>query len=297
MGYTPEDWDEIRANFTDSSFLEFELGNLAENAGVKWPIKGKEETPAKYINYSFNGLSIIPAIKEKPELIDTLIDILKDTMAFDDPFGDMVDHVDETSQKNEDIYRSMTKIEIPVEFPIDLVNFTPDTKELCENEKITNLKEFVDLSQHIAQNVVVGGEIRSFLNTFANTDEKGIAEVMPFRVGRRGLYYAEALGLMATDLEKHHLISFSVESFTERQAAKIIERVARVRDYFKEEAAQIEQMLADFESLDRFFHYLENPVVEKKALRCLEFEYEARNGPRKKPGLFSKLAGIFKGKK
>ncbi len=113
MGYTAEDWDEIRANFMDSSFLEFELDKLAQNAGVVWPMKGKEETPAKYINYSFNGLSIIPAIKQKPELIDRLIDILKDTMAFDDPFGDMVEHVDETSKKNEDIYRSMTKNEPP----------------------------------------------------------------------------------------------------------------------------------------------------------------------------------------
>src|SRR6185503_7450835 len=101
MKSTAKDWDEIRTAFATSLMVDTSLNSLAQNLdGPEWPIKGKDETPAKYIDLSFNEVVEMLQLKgQKPERIDQLISLLKETLAFDSPFGEMVEQTQAASEK------------------------------------------------------------------------------------------------------------------------------------------------------------------------------------------------------
>ena len=51
--YTDKDWDEVRSAFASSIMVNTALSSLAQNLdGPDWPVKGKDETPAKYVDLS-----------------------------------------------------------------------------------------------------------------------------------------------------------------------------------------------------------------------------------------------------
>src|SRR5688572_18466164 len=52
---TPKDWDDVRSAFASSIMVDTSLNSLAQNLdGPEWPIKSKEDTPAKYIDLHFD---------------------------------------------------------------------------------------------------------------------------------------------------------------------------------------------------------------------------------------------------
>ena len=93
MKSTAKDWDEVRAAFSTSIMVDTALSSLAQNLdAADWPIKGKTETPAVYIDLNFEEVVEMLQLKgQKPDRIDQLVSILKETLAFDSPFGDMVE--------------------------------------------------------------------------------------------------------------------------------------------------------------------------------------------------------------
>jgi len=51
---TAQDWNEVRAAFATSIMVNTALGSLAQNLdGPDWPIAGRDETPAAYVDLSF----------------------------------------------------------------------------------------------------------------------------------------------------------------------------------------------------------------------------------------------------
>ena len=77
------------AAFASSIMVDTALNSLAQNLdGPEWPIKGKEETPAKYIDLTFDEVVELLQLKgQSPERFDQLISLLRETLAFDSPFG------------------------------------------------------------------------------------------------------------------------------------------------------------------------------------------------------------------
>ena len=69
------------------------LSSLAQNLeGLYWPIKGKEESPSIYIDLTLDEVKDLLVMKGYPDKEGLLISILKDTLSFDDPFGEMLEH-------------------------------------------------------------------------------------------------------------------------------------------------------------------------------------------------------------
>ena len=89
--FTAKDWDEVRKAFADSIMIKTPLTSLAQNLdGPDWPVKGKDETPAAYIELSYDEMVGMLGIKGIPTTkADFLISLLKDTLSFDSPFGEM----------------------------------------------------------------------------------------------------------------------------------------------------------------------------------------------------------------
>ena len=77
--FTAKDWDEIRSAFAASIMVNTPLSSLAQNLdGPDWPVRGKEETPAAYIDLSYDELLAMLAMKGMtPARADFLITLLK----------------------------------------------------------------------------------------------------------------------------------------------------------------------------------------------------------------------------
>jgi len=61
---TAKEWDEIRSAFATSIMINTSLSSLAQNLdGPDWPIKGKDETPATYIDYNHEEVIELLALK------------------------------------------------------------------------------------------------------------------------------------------------------------------------------------------------------------------------------------------
>ncbi len=315
---TAAEWDEVRKTFRTSIMAEVKLSGLAENVGADaWPVKGAEETPAKYLGMTYDELHMMPEIGPKPERIGLLIEILRETLAFDDPFGDMVEQVEESSQQEDNIIKNVNKLEIPMDFPIFLTALTPDTKKFCVKEELSNIKQFVDFSQHIAENIVVGGDFRSFLNSLAHIDEDGIATYLPFRKGSKGFHMAEAISQVIGELKDNQRLALvkhfggnltdSEERVLRKLSAEELEQleksvgasIAQYSEWFKKDQDELSNIATDTRALERYFIVLKNERREFLALNCLNLYFESIGietalSTKKKGGLFGAFSRMFK---
>ena len=194
--FSPREWDVVRTAFHTSIMIDTTLAGLAENLNVPaWPLKGEDETPAKYIDLSYRELCAMPGLAGRSDRIDLLITILQETLAFDEPFGDMVTNDALVDERDNPILKNLGKLGIPEEFPISLIALTPETREFCNLENITTLKAFAVFAQGISHNVILGGDFRSLLNSLSHIDEQTLAQFFPFRPGEKGLHLLEGIAL------------------------------------------------------------------------------------------------------
>ena len=270
MKSTAKDWDDVRSAFATSIMVDTSINSLAQNLdGPEWPIKSKDDTPAKYIDLSFEEVLEFLQLKgQSPERVDQLVGILKETLAFDTPFGDMMEQTQAASERDNTLLKNLARLGIPENFPIELTSLEPATLEFCKLESLSTLGEFAVFAQSMSQNVIVGGDFRKLLNALSHVDEDALAEALPFRRGQKGLHLVEAVAL----------------------AARTNDGPARTElatTWFSNEIAAIEKELAAGGSLERYFVALGDPALEKRAVDLLRPHLRMPAAPEKKrAGLF-----------
>lgn len=192
---TPKDWDDVRAAFATSIMINTSLSSLAQNLdGPDWPIKGKDETPAAYVDYNHEEVLEMLALKgQDASRFDQLVAILRDTLAFDAPFGEMVEQVAASAEKDNPFLKNLARLGVPEDLPLSLVMLSADTKEFCTLEQLKTIGEFAVFAQTMSQNVIVGGDFRELLNGLAHVDEEGLQKFLPLRTGEKGVFLLEAL--------------------------------------------------------------------------------------------------------
>lgn len=265
------------------------LSSLAENLdGPEWPGAGKKDTPADYIDLSYNeAMGMLTSKGYAPDSMEQLIEILRETLAFDDPFGDMVEHSEAAAEAENPILENLKKLEIPEDFPIALSSLAKDAKEFCELEKLSTLAEFAVFAQGMSQNIIVGGDFKTLLNALSHIDEQAIAKFLPFRPGAKGLHLVEAIGGVARglrNLEKDKLKEGGEPSI--ETAASVGKMVA----YFPEDLAAIKARVAGGGEVTREVMVLQDPSVEPIVERLLRDHLPAAE-PEKKSGWFGRLFG------
>jgi len=317
--FTSTEWDEIRKKFRHSIMADTSLVSLAQNLDTKeWPVKGEEEKPSKYIDFTYEELLLMPEIAGSGDKADHLIGILKETLAFDDPFGDMVAEVEKTAAKDNPILKTLSRLGIPDTYPLLLANFSEGTRIVCSSEGIKTIGEFANLGQQMSTRVVLGGDFRSALNALTHGDEEGIGQFLPYRKGTTGLHLAEAIGLIAAGLPRDIQLALAKAygaklGAADAAAAKVLTKdqiekhetvlratVASALDWFKDEKAALQQHLADGGTYERYFVVLNDPAREAIAVRqasaALKGTFTAKaSAPapteEKKGGMFSRLFG------
>lgn len=252
MKSTAKDWDDVRSAFASSIMVDTSLNSLAQNLDApEWPIKSKDDTPAKYIDLSFEEVVEVLQLKgQPPEAVDRLISILRETLAFDTPFGDMVEQTQAASERDNPLLKNLAKLGIPANFPMALTALEAGTLEFCKLEKLSTLGEFAVFAQGMSQNVIVGGDFRKLLNALSHVDENAVAEVLPFRRGEKGLHLVEAIAQAARSNDG-------------------AERAELATTWFQDDLATLDRDLANGGSLERHFATLRNPQLEQRAVALL----------------------------
>ena len=307
--YTAEEWEYFRKRFFNSMLNDTQVAALGQNVGVSWPFKGSDETPAKYIEFDFEELKSVPGLIGKMARIKKLMDILRETLAFDDPFSDMVETVDAETAKDNAFERILTKLEIPSNYPASLIHFSAETEELLKAEGIETLLQAIQFAQNLARTVVIGGDLKSFLNSLVNTDMVNIIKHLPYRSNERSLHLAEAVGLIVRDLDESvqlELLSQVGVSLTddEEEILKCASpiafdkalKTALVRfdalcKWFTEEATDLELICTTSGSVERYFMPMNEPRLERVAAMLARAKFgNTKNAGR---GLFGKISGLF----
>ncbi len=323
--YTPNDWDEVRKKFRNSIMADTSLVSLAQNLDMKeWPISGDEEKPSKYMDFTYDELMMMPEIEGKSDRADHLVQIFKETLAFDDPFGDMVAQVEQSSTKENPILKTLGRLGIPENFPLQLTNLSEGTRAVCSSEGIKTVGEFANLGQQMSTRVVLGGDFRNALNALTHGDEEGIGKFLPYRKGTNGLHLAEAIGLVVSSLSRMDQVGLgkfygaklgagdavTVAPITKEQAdkleASLRPNTIAAFDWFKDQKTVLLRSVGEGLTLERFFLVLNDPAREAVAVRLtatvLQSDLGAVRGANagsaagsaaepKKKGLFSRLFG------
>jgi len=274
-------WEKVRQAFKTSIMVNTALSSLAQNLdGPDWPVTGADEKPAKYLDLSYDALVAMPELAGHPKRVELLINILKETQAFDDPFGEMVSETAETANKDNPILKNMAKLGIPEDFPLSLVALLPETRDYCNLENISTLRDFALFAQNLSQTVVVSGDFRAFLNALSHIDEPTLTLYMPFRPGAKGMHLLEGVALTVraqpddvqaalakrfgarlgtSDLDSaahaSNLETAATEQMLTQQAAVYIE-------YFQADLATLQQQVDDGVPLSRLAAVLNNPILE-----------------------------------
>ncbi len=280
--YTVRDWNEVRSAFSSSILVDTPLSSLAQNLeGVDWPIKGEDETAASYIDLGFDEVKERLALcGQPPRMADHLIEILKETLAFDAPFGEMVAHGEQAAVRENPLLKSLAKLGIPEDFPIELTALEPETLSFCRLENVATLREFAVLAQRMAQSIIVGGDFRSLLNALSNIDEKVLARHLPFRPGERGLHIIEGLAhavraqpipvrialrkrLHERLLPAERTMAFQVsgEQLADVCAA-LSDRGEALREWFRDDCRELERRIAAGEKPGYLAAVINDPAVE-----------------------------------
>jgi hypothetical protein len=316
--FTSTEWDEIRKKFRHSIMADTSLVSLAQNLDTQeWPHSGEDEKPSKYMDFSYDELLMMPEIAGKAERADHLIGILKETLAFDDPFGDMVAEVEKTSAKDNPILKTLARLSIPEDYPLLLANFSEGTRVVCSSEGIKTIGEFANLGQQMATRVVLGGDFRNALNALTHGDEEGIGQFLPYRKGSTGLHLAEAIGLIPAGLPRPEQFGLAkaygarlnaadaaaARTLTKDQVEKhetmMRATVASAFEWFKDEKAALLKTLGDGGTYERYFVVINDPARETIAVRltsaALKNVVTVKPAPapsaEKKGGFFSRIFG------
>jgi hypothetical protein len=260
--YSEKDWNDIRTAFSSSIMVDTQVSSLAQNLdGPVWPVKSKDETPSKYIDLTYEEAIELLALKgQSADKLDLLISILKETLAFDSPFGDMVEQTEAASIRDNPLLKNMARIGVPEAFPISLTALNADTVEFCKLENLKTLGEFAVFAQGMSQNVIIGGDFRKLLNALSNVDEGTLTEILPFRKGSKGLHLVEALG----------------------QATRVANPLLKAKEasvWFSEDFARLRKDFTDGTGVERQLGVLGNVPLEKQVAELIRQLIKPGSGP------------------
>lgn len=306
--YSPEEWEYLRERFSESVLNDTLIAVLGQNVGISWPFKGSDETPLKYIAFDFEELQRVPGLISKKSRIKALMNILRETLAFDDPFSEMVDSAIAESEEDHAFENRLEKLGITGDYPAELIHFSSKTKETLRNEKVETLLGAIHFGQKMAGNILISDDLNAFLNGLAHADVESLTEYLPYRRADRKLHLAEAVGLIARDLDKSvqlELLSQAGHALTEEEeglrnsssqsidaSLKLaMEHFDALCEWFPREAQELKDCAATG-SAERYFIPINEARRECVAvtLAYAKFGISASTDQ----GILGKISGIFR---
>ena len=276
-----KEWDEVRIAFLNSLMVDTPISSLAQNLELEegWPIEGKDEVPSKYIGFSWEEINQLPELALQPQYIDLLINILQETMAFDDPFGEMAETVETTTKNDDSIAKTLTDLGIPSALPLNLTFLEQEVIDFCAGENVFNIGEFVTFSERLARSgLLLGGNLQGLLNALIVRDEAMIAYFLPYRPQEKGVHLLEAFGILErklSDSERNSLLKrygyqqvqgnlLEPKQVNELEL-KLLNQTRGIANFFGSDMVEIFRLVSGGRSFESFFMQFHD---EAKMLIC-----------------------------
>jgi hypothetical protein len=296
---TPAQWDKVRKAFSKSLMLDLKLSSLADNLELDgWPIEGDEETPAKYVEFTLEELSVMGEFHGKPARIDRLFKILNENLSQDEEFEDMVIPINQQLDKTDVLLQVLRKHGIPLDYPFSLLILPKNVRETTPTEQVKTLGQFVQFYQKISEKGVVLGEIKTILQAISSGDEPRMATWMPLRPGVKGFHLIESVALSVKALDQDtlksllkkygkkleaqddYMLKSSWNGLSQKGEAAVQSSLAEVAPWFKDDIAQIHGIVSGGESmeLDRYLLPLGDSDLELIVAHAL-LQFTQKNKP------------------
>lgn len=288
-----EQWNEVRKKMLTSILVDTKIITLAEDLDFEaWPINDSEETPAKYIYYSLDQIQLMPEFEGQPHLIQRLYEILVTTISMDDPFDEISINVEEQHSTDYSFDDIFAKLDIDTNFPLQLISIPKEIFDVMNNMGVKNLKEFMTLSQKIAQKVHLKGDLRTYINAVVNVNESAISEFIPYRPKTKGLHLEESLGLIIKQLSSeerwallHHYnfqLSESQKISAQRFSANdtddlkknVFEKFDLANKFFEDQKDPMLSSIKNDRDIMRLFLFLDDMPTETLASRLFKEYYD-----------------------
>lgn len=290
-------WDQARNAFMKSILVDTPLATLAQDLDVPpWPVNAPDETPAAYVYLPYGqAVAALAARGLPPAQLGALIAILNETNAFDQPFGDMMGEIEPapagTVDEGSPLIKNLHKLALPADFPLEFSALSAGTLELCRNEGVSTLGDFVGFASRLSQTVIVGGDFRALLNALAQKDETALARVLPLRVGHPGLHLLEAVALTLRALTP--AAREGLRTTPPTVPSGLAARITRLAVYFQTDLDAARATLASGTPPERLVALLGEPEIEQLTLALLRPHLPLPNpepAP-KKPSFWARLFG------
>ena len=305
--YSADEWEHFRKRFSNSILKTTEIAELGRNVGISWPFKGSGETPEKYIRFSFEELQHVPGLIGKKKRLHDLMDVLREILAFDDPFSDMMDTVEKKNNENRVYKQVLKKLEIPENYPIHFMFFSPETKRLLHNNGVKTLIDAIRLGERLPGS---DNDLNSFISGLALTNESTIRKHLPLRIGRRGLHLPEAVGLIVCDVDPQTRVELlhraglsapDAENSDKEKAQSealdasvkaISERFNELCSWFGPQTDELKQACGSPVSIERYFLPINNAEIERVSIALAMIHFGAPS--KSQSGMLKKVSNLFK---
>ena len=309
--YSEAEWAYLRDRFADSVLKEVEIAKLGQNVGLSWPFRGSDETPAKYVELGFDELASVPGLVGRRSRVRRLMDILRETLAFDDPFSEMVDMVEAGQETDDTFEKVLRKLGVPLEFPVDRMHFSTETRALLRERGAKTVIDAVHAGRTAEAEAegAAGNDLKRFVNSLAHEDGGSIGGFLPYRPGEMALHFIEKIGLVAADLDaaaRLELLRQAGRTLTEKEAAIVeeagslhteaalkaaIDEIKASEPWFPEGAKALVEAFSLETAPERLFIAMDKPDLEPVAVELGRAYAESVN-PRKR-GLRGKFFGFL----
>ena len=305
--YSADEWEHFRERFSESILKTTEIAELGRSVGISWPFKGSGETPEKYIRFSFEELQNVPGLIGKKKRVNDLMDVLREILAFDDPFSNMMDTVEKKNNENRVYKRVLKKLEIPENYPVHLMFFSPETQKLLHKKGVTTLMEAIRFGERLSES---DDDLNSLLSGLALVNESTIRKHLPFRLGQRGLHLPEAVGLMVRNIDEQVRVELlkqagisvagsedSDQETTKSGAKEASLQVVSVRfnelcSWFDTQTDELKQACSSPESIERYFLPINDAEIERVAIALAMIHFG--DSKKTESGMFQKVSNLFK---
>lgn len=296
---TSAEWDELRHAFGRSLLANTSLAALAENIdGCVWPVAGEHETPAAYLDLTHSEvLARLTRQALPPTQLDTLAEILRGTLAFDESFGEMVQVAGKAEADLDPVARNLERLGIPPDFPVALCQFKPTTLDFCQREKIVVVADFLAFARTTTSQVIVASEFRDLLNAVSHIDELTISRHLPFRPKSTGLHFLEGLALIVRGLREDQREQILLAPATLPGPLQVRRQALAL--YFADQVRALREAFAAGTPLSRLVAPLDELLIEPAVAALLQLQLtspEPAPAPPAAParrGLLARLRAFF----
>lgn len=306
--YGSEAWDDLRARFSNAELKDIELSQLAKNVGLSWPFRGEQETAARYLDLDLEALQQVPGLIGKKRRIRTLMDILRETLAFDDPFAEMIGVVEAGEGCVGACEKSLLAYGIPNNYPAACTPQDAQTAEWVRANGIDELGRFVALGELRVQEGEASPELRECINALAQGSEPAIARYLPIRSGCQGLHLPEAVGLLVRVMDpavraKLQQVGEAVTGAAGKRAAAeagagieadlepAFEKIHLLLSWFGTAFHELKAAFDPEGSPARYFITLNDPGLEQQAIGFCRLYLASLKADQ--TGLIDRLGGLF----